>query len=202
MIPREPGCYILNHIPSGTFYIGSTSNLLLRERNLLASLNNHNNHNPRLQELYWESTNVVFEYVVTADREEAYDLEQAELDKWLGHSRCLNVNNDARSVWAKGTMPEHRARSLTGRNTEIHSDKKYRLGHHNSTEQRMRQSDSIKASWANRERLKAVPRPVSVEGVRYNHAGEAAAALGYSRRTIVVRARTDDERYTNWLYCD
>lgn len=200
MIPREPGCYILNHISSNTFYIGSTGNLKNRENNLMSSLNSRTNHNPRLQELYSDDPNVIFEYLVTRDREEAYDVEQAELDKWLGHPNCLNINNEARRVWIPGTVPQERIDSLRLRNTRVHSGKKYRLGHSNTEEQRRRQSESIKLAWETRPRVATVARPVSVNGVTYPSAGHAAEALGFSRRTVVVRAGGDDERYRDWFY--
>lgn len=103
MIPRQPGCYILNHISSGTFYIGSTNNLYRREIGLMSSLTLRTNLNTRLSELYSDDPNVVFEYVVTQTREEAYVLEQAELDKWLGHPKCLNHENDLRWTWSLRT---------------------------------------------------------------------------------------------------
>lgn len=182
------------------FYIGSTGNLKQREWKLMAALNNGRDHNRVLQQLYWDDPNVVFEYLVARDREEAYDIEQAELDKWLGHPDCINVNNNARTVWSIGTKPLDRIRRSCSRNTEIHSGKKYRLGHSNTDEQRQRQSESGKAAWANRERTMSGPRGLSIDGTLYGHAGEAAAALGFSRRTVVVRTSGDDERYRDWFY--
>lgn len=201
-IPRLPGCYILNHPASGKFYIGSTGNLKQREWKLMTGLNNGRDHNPTLQELYWDDPNVVYEYKVARDREEAYDIEQEELNKWLGHPDCLNVNNDARNVWSRGTMPDHRRRQLNAIASRVQAGKKWRLGHNNSDEQRQRQSDSARAAWAGRERVKTVPKALSIDGVRYGHAGEAASALGFSRRTVVVRASGNDERYRNWFYTD
>jgi excinuclease UvrABC nuclease subunit len=99
MIPRKPGCYILNHVGSGMFYIGSTSDLYRREISLMSTLNLRTNLNTRLQELYLDDPNVIFEYLVTPTREDAFILEQQELDKWLGHPKCLNSENDLRWTW-------------------------------------------------------------------------------------------------------
>lgn len=197
-IPRLPGCYILNHPASGAFYIGSTGNLKQREWKLMAGLNNGRDHNPRLQELYWDDPNVVYEYRIARDREEAYDMEQIEIDRWLGHPDCLNVNNNARTVWTRGTMSEERIRNICAKNTLIHSGQKYRLGQTNSDEQRQRQSDSIRSSWENRPRVRMPPRPVSVAGKIYDHAGLAAADVGCTRRTIIVRAA--DDRWPDYFY--
>jgi hypothetical protein len=164
----------------------------------MAGLNNGRDHNPRLQELYWEDPNVVYEYKVARDREDAYNIEQEELDKWLGHPDCLNVNNDARNVWSRGTMPERRINQLAAIARRVQPGKKWRQGHTNSDEQRQRQSDSIRSSWENRPRVRMPPRPVSVGGKLYDHAGLAAADVGCSRRTVIVRA--EDNRWPDYFF--
>jgi hypothetical protein len=175
---------------------------------------------------------VVYEYIIARDREHAYDLEQEELDKWLGHPECLNVNNDARSVWSRGTMPQHRIDQLAAIASRTHAGQKYRLGMTSSEETRQRLSDSVRASWDERgrstrqerpprwgargrvvegqvlenmrtasvERGRSQSRSVIVDGNAYDNAGYAAKALGFTRRTVVVRIA--DERYPEWKYAD
>lgn len=232
MIPREPGCYILNHISSGTFYIGSTGDLRNRERNLMSSLNTRTNHNPRLQELYWDDPNVIFEYLITRDREEAYDVEQAELDKWLGHPNCLNVNNDARCVWRPGTMPQERIETLRLRNSQTHAGNKYCLGQERTDETKQRLSESIRRHWDSRGRVEKIERPPRygargrvVEGTVLENMRAAAVTrgIGHSRRVSIdgviyhnatyaaealgfsrrtIDVRIKDERYPTWVRVD
>lgn len=105
MTPKEPGCYILNFIETGTFYVGSTGNLRLRLSDHLNALNKGTHQNKPLQQMFDQDQNVVVEYVTSIDRETAYDIEQAELDKYLGNPKCINQGNDARNHWKPGTRP-------------------------------------------------------------------------------------------------
>lgn len=189
-------------------------------------------HNRELQSLYDEDSNFIFEFSITSDREEAYDLEQYNLDKLIDHPMCLNVNNNARNCWSPRTMPDWRKETLCGRNTEIHGGNKYREGMRSSLETRQRLSESMTKHWDVRGRTERKERPprlgargrvvegialenmrqasiargvtysrrVIVNGVEYPNATYAANALGFSRRTVIVRIY--DERYPDWKYVD
>lgn len=149
-IPHDPGCYILNHVATGKFYIGSTSNLYRRHQQQLTSLRLGVNHNPELQRLFDEDDYFTYDYVATVDRDAAYDMEQDELDRLLNHQDCVNVLNDARKAWKPGTVPEDQIAQLRARNTIIHSGKKYRQGMTASDETRAKLSESIRINWETR----------------------------------------------------
>lgn len=214
------------------FYIGSTGNLHRRRIQLFTSLRSGKDHNPKLQALFNDDNRFTFSFTVTEDRDTAYDLEQLNIDRLLSDPSCVNINNNARSGWDKGTMPRCKVEALTSRNTEIHSGKKYRKGMKSSDETRQRLSESVRASWDIRGRVEKKVRPprygargrivqgkildnmrkasvergikqsrsVMIDGVLYHNATYAAIALGFSRRTIIVRIA--DDRYPTWKYTD
>ena len=196
----------------------------------MASLNNGRDHNVELQELYSDDPNVIFEYVTAVDREHAFDIEQSELDKWIGHPDCLNINNNARKGWSPGTMPVHRREQIASIASKTHSGNKYVLGQTRDADTRIRMRDAQLNRWEQIDRRPKKERParpgargrvvegtvldnmrkaavarginhskqVSIDGVVYHNATYAAAALGYSRRTVIVRIK--DERYPEWKY--
>jgi hypothetical protein len=146
-IPREPGCYILNHRVTGKFYIGSTSNLYRRYQQQLTSLRLGVNHNLELQRLFDSDDHFDYEWLVSPDRDHAYDIEQHELDRFLNHPDCINVLNDARKGWKRGTMPVDQITRLKERNTTVHADNKYRLGMRSTEETKERQRTSMRESY-------------------------------------------------------
>lgn len=105
MIPKEPGCYIINFIESGKFYVGSTGDLRRRWNDHLNALNGGNHRNGPLQKAYDDDRRIEIEYLVTVDRESAYELEQQELNMWVGNPNCINQGNDARLGFRPGTRP-------------------------------------------------------------------------------------------------
>lgn len=196
----------------------------------MASLNNGRDHNAELQELYSDDPNVIFEYVVATNRDHAFDIEQSELDKWIGHPDCLNVNNNARTGWTPGTMPAHRREKIARAASTIHSGNKYVLGQSRDEDTRARMRAAQIKRWETIDRPPKKERPprlgargrvvegetlknmrdasvlrgiahskqVSIDGIVYHNATYAAKALGYSRRTVIVRI--NDERYPEWKY--
>lgn len=128
LIPRRPGCYILTHVESGKFYIGSTGNLYERHHVHMSHLYSGIHKNLQLQELFDSDDYCLMEHLLTADREIAYQLEQTELDRWIGHPDCLNVLNDAKASWKYGTYPLHLREQTALRNKTVHAGQTYRLG--------------------------------------------------------------------------
>lgn len=199
-IPRTPGCYILNHIPTGKFYIGSTSDLYRRYQQQMTSLRLGVNHNPALQALFDRDDHFSYDYITARDRDAAYDLEQSELDRLIHLTECLNVLNDARRGYKPGTFPEDQLANLRARNTLLHSGKKYRQGKTASDETRVKLSESVRLSWESRpdRRTDRVERParlgargrVATDEQRLNMQ-EASIAQGIKRSKSVCICGVD-----------
>lgn len=139
-IPHAPGCYIINHIPSGRFYVGSAIDISSRYFVHMSNLRQGVHKNKYLQQLFDEDNNFEIEWVVTNDREEAFEIEQSELDRYIGHRDCLNVLNDAKRSWKVGTMPSELRRATASRNKTTHAGQTYRLGMTHTDETKLKMS--------------------------------------------------------------
>ena len=65
-------------------------------------------------------------------------------------------------------------------------------------------SEEHKANLTASVKLAGIARSkkVSLDGIVYNNAAYAAEAKGVTRRTIVLRIQSDDEKYKDWKYID
>jgi hypothetical protein len=99
----------------------------------------HKNHN--LQRLYDADDDIHIEFVTSNDREEAYDVEQNELNMYIGHPQCLNVANDARRGLTEGPIFDALRTATSERNKTLHVGNTYMLGksHSEETKQIMRE---------------------------------------------------------------
>lgn len=209
MFPREPGCYIINHIPTGKFYIGSSNNLYKRHKNHDSYLKRGVHHRAELQSLYDIDDDIHVEYVVTATRDEAYELEQRELDRLLDDPNCLNIGTSARNGWKPGTkvvseitrqrisdaarnrgpVSDETRRLLSERNKGIPKTEEHK--------ERIRQSSLTRPP---RELSACVNRKaIMINGVRFASINEAVDNLPVSRSTITNRLKSDS--HPDWVEC-
>lgn len=158
------GAYLIRHVPTGVFYVGSTGDLKHRLRKHKEALCRGNHPNTRLQEvwnlnpLFSVSFNPVeddgspFEVL----REKAYDAEQALLDEHWGSEFLLNRSNDARNPLAEVvTNSDESNRKRSESMIRRWEDEEYRdrvsklLGEHRRTDEaKQRQSEISTAFWS------------------------------------------------------
>ncbi len=92
--------YLLTHVPSGKFYVGSTGNIKRRMKEHFGDLKKGNHHCKELQELYNAAPVVKVTMLYIADtRDDAFDLEQQLLDIHAAGSLLLNKAKNARKAW-------------------------------------------------------------------------------------------------------
>lgn len=158
------GAYLIKHIPTGSFYIGSTGDLKYRLRKHREALRRGDHPNSRLQELC--NPNPLFSvtfYPIVDDgsefrilREKAYDKEQELLDLHWGSELLLNRSNDARDPLAEivTNSPESNLKRSVSM-IKRWEDEEYRnrvsrlLAEHRKTPKaRQRQSEISKAFWS------------------------------------------------------
>lgn len=90
----ESFVYILTHVASGKFYIGSTSNVHKRIQRHFNELNNSKHHNVLLQECYNESKTLELRTLGPfKDRQSAYDFESKLITRALNDVKLLNILN-------------------------------------------------------------------------------------------------------------
>lgn len=127
------GAYILTHIESGKFYIGSTNNISnrLRQHKQLLKLNMHTCSG--LQELYNNSPRIHVKFFITGSlhdnelsREKAFDIEQELLDEFKNSDLLLNFSKNARVSFLGEKHTEETKKKISEITKERLKDEKYR----------------------------------------------------------------------------
>lgn len=115
-ISKLNGAYTIEHTASGKFYVGSTNDLAGRRSRHLTDLKYNRHPNLHLQRAYNLDPRIEFFFVITEDREQAYDYEQTLLDIHMEQGNLFNMAKDARIAvieLSEESKEKHRA-ALTG----------------------------------------------------------------------------------------
>lgn len=173
-----PGVYILQHVNTGKFYVGSTQSLYMRRAFHFSKLKNGTHINKPLQKLYNEDPEFKFIVIITRTKEEALLKEQEIVDLYHGDEKLLNVAKDV-FVSARGTT--------------------------RSEETRQKQKDTILATrirngWEPKKKKVFVPMAVEIEGVFYPSVNAAAETLGVTVNTIQSRVRSNSSTFQRWIF--
>lgn len=184
----KPAAYVIEHEKSGKFYVGSTGNAAQRKRGHLSDLRCGVNSNKELQDAFNDDPGLKFTFVLTPNREAAYDFEQKLLDHHKSDPRLCNTAPDAR-VPGKGMV---RSEETRARISEVQIGKVSPLrGRTLSEEQRQKIVDT-------RERLRT---PVVIDGVQYQSLSEAGQAMGVTASRIRKRILSPSDRFSNYSFC-
>ena len=117
-IPKHlVGAYILTHLPTGTFYIGSSSCLRNRIYTHKTELKRRVHQNKKLSEVYtgWDEFSV--ELHITNDLAEAREKEQTLLNDRYGDPLCCNVSDDVKNTFKNAVDRKERALAACRGNT-------------------------------------------------------------------------------------
>lgn len=93
--PAGAGVYIIKHVETDMFYVGSTNDLRRRISRHKVDLRRGENSNRNLQALYDQNSELEFLCSPTKTREDALAMEQELLDTLKGSEVLLNVAIDA-----------------------------------------------------------------------------------------------------------
>lgn len=165
-----PGAYILTHVPSGHYYVGSTNNLLVRYKSHLATLSSGTHRNSRLQSLFTIPDEFEFTPIPTANPSEAREIEQTLLDERHGLELCCNVGTSAVGLWknmpeyVKVAMNEGRKRSPVWLEAVRNAQRgqTYRLGMRHTDETKAKISAAKMGKSTGRAGIKATPETVAI----------------------------------------
>lgn len=97
------GVYLIKHIKSGKFYVGSTVDLQTRVIKHKTDLARGKHPNMFLQKAYNSHKQMEYYLYITETRDQAYDLEQEFLDKYHSTGEIFNIATDARSSFINQT---------------------------------------------------------------------------------------------------
>ena len=201
-----PVTYFIVHKPTGSFYVGSTENIINRKSGHLSLLRRGIHYNKKLQDLWtssndeslWEWTAVIFN-----TRQEAYDEEQKNLDKYRDSPLLLNIAKDSQSpVSSILEREELLRRSREGRIKAFDN-----LSEEEKKEYLSKLRQGALNRWENAESREAwrgagnpFSKKICVNGVVYGSMKEASAALGICDKTL--RHLAKDPRYPNYSFVD
>lgn len=94
------GVYIIDHISTGRFYVGSTSSLYKRYTEHMRDLKLNRHINVFLQQCYNKDQELEWTFAVTENREDAFALEQEFLDRYFKTGKMLNIAPNAKG-WVR-----------------------------------------------------------------------------------------------------
>lgn len=220
--------YILTHIKSGDFYIGSTGDFKSRRQKHIGALNRNKHSNPNLQRRYNEDKELSFSIFIANDREDAYKMEQELINKYKNDKKCLNVGLDVRApnlgkkfsditrakiasrkgilhhAYGKKFSEEHKrkiSQSNLGKINTIESIEKNRLAHLGkkaSEETKTKMSIYRTGKYLGKDNPHA--QTVSIDGIIYNTVKEACENLKIAKSTLWRRINYKELGYNNWFY--
>lgn len=200
---KEAGVYIYTQLDTGKTYIGSTVNgygRFIQHTSALAR-NGHCNH--KLQKAFNESPYFQVEFVKLSEpcKEEdkllaVRNIEQAMIDRFEPKSNLLNI---AKDVFAVGTAISPSAETRAKLSVAM-------KGRHVSQETRQRVAQALQGRKHTEERRQAISdakpgRAVSIKGVVYKNAEEAAPHIGLGSRAA-VRVRLNSKNFPDHFYID
>jgi group I intron endonuclease len=85
------GAYLIKHIESGKFYVGSSKDINKRILNHYYNLNNGTHHNSNLQDLWNNDGSFTQTFFVTGNRQTAFELEQKIINDNRNSKLMLNI---------------------------------------------------------------------------------------------------------------
>lgn len=203
----KSGAYVIDIEVSGKLYVGSSGELAHRVSTNLNKLKHNKHHNEELQTAYNNNPDATVWVRVTDTVEQAQQLEQELVDKFLPTGNLTNraIEDVTRPRLGMSMSEEHKKKIIDvnrGRNVSEETRLKLRDALLNkpkseehvqnlTTAQRKRfATEEGKAAHAlTREKIK---KPVECAGVIYPSRNEAAKALGVTAQAITYRCNSDN----------
>jgi group I intron endonuclease len=204
---RQSGVYAITNSVTGGFYIGSSTNLVIRKRNHFTDLRCGVHCNPHLQSSWNKHGADAFRWEVVAlvDEDETLATEGRLLAKLFDHPLCYNIVKEAVSGLTKQQMsPEMRERALranVGRKQSLQSNAKRSA----ATRGRKRDPELVARTAAGnrgkkrtpeqRAKFASVATPEQRAKMIAAKTGKPQSEATKERRATAMRARWADPHY-------
>lgn len=208
---KYTGAYLLKHIGTGKLYVGSHSNLYSRPYQHNHLLKNKTHWNKELQEAYDESPEFSKFIIVTETREEAYDIEQAILDKYHGTGVLFNIAKDSKIPMAGLEVSDETRSKLSEATKGRPKSDEHRMkislaamGHKHSPETIAKLVAAAKARGIRPELTLLAAEKCSVkveaDGVIYPSKKAAAKAFNLAESSVTKRILSKNPDFDSWKY--
>lgn len=188
--------YAIDHPSTGVTYIGRTSNFPRRKLNHLSTLNRGEHSNSILQEVYSSDNNIVWSVHEVASKEDAIELERKLITERKDDPGLANYHLAKTSTKVISSFTEERRQDMSARGKlRKHTDEtklKIGLAHKGRTPS----DDTL------RKAAEVNSKNVTVDGVFYRTASDAAVALNVHVSTVLNRARNPRATWDNWQLVD
>lgn len=198
---RNCGFYILTHRHSDRFYVGSTEDVYDRIRQHRDSLIRRDFSNLEILNLCERERGFFFDvsFVLTKDREQAYDYEQLFLNCFMSTGRLLNTSIYARPY---GLGRPHTEEHIQNLRTRMLGNQ-HGAGHVHTEEHKAKISAALKGipkSAETVQRMKAAQKTkgVTIKGITYSGIQEAARQIGISAALVHRRVHSTNPHYKDW----
>lgn len=118
---KQCGVYVLTHVQSGQFYVGSTNDLHSRNWTHRNAMFHGKHRNPGVQALYNLDPEFTFTSIPYMTREECYEVEQQMIDLYKSDPLFLNRAKDARNPGEFTEESREKIRAARAANGHTHS---------------------------------------------------------------------------------
>ena len=192
-----PGVYIIKHMPTGSFYVGNTTEIGRRLSHHFGNLQSNRHDCSRLQELYNRSDylDFAFKYTMIVDKDERFDLEEDILAKNIDNPLILNTVVNGRTWIHKknenivGPYREKLSEWASSRTGD--KNPFYGKSHTEDTKKKMRVSKLGKEN-------PSAHSAVVINGIYYKSQTHASQELGVNSSTISHRVKNDNPLFCNY----
>lgn len=193
----KTGAYILTHIPTGRFYIGSSANLTRRHYTHKYDLTSGKHANRKLQEVFTNWSDIRIDLFETSTVEEARQREQILLNRYYGNHLCCNQSSSVYDPTAGVITPEIRRSAISSAIKSV-------TGVSKSNEHRLKLSEAnsgkVRSSSTKEAISDSKSRSVRINGKTYKSVSAAAQELGINPWTLRSRIASNSEKHKDYSY--
>jgi len=199
---RLPAYYVLNHKPTGYYYVGSTRDLKRRIANHRSQLEKGIHPNKNLLRVFtkWSDFEV---HHVYRDFELSKEMEQRLLDKCYDDEHCCNLYNNAKGHYLVGTMPTDHPFRRVNIGRQISDERKEKTSrYHTGKTVNEETRELLRKKSLSREPGSTRKKAVVIDGVNYSSILHASRVLGVPHPTVRNRVKSEASVWAAWKWAD
>lgn len=205
--------YLIRHLTSGLFYIGSTDSFCRRQINHLSKLRRGEHYNKLLQYAYDLDKNLKWETIEFETRELAAEHEYKLIRDYsndpnmvnvIGAPASLETKEKMKAAWTEDRKEDRRTEVEKYWTEDFYKNKSVSMtGTKASVETKEKMSAQRKGSvksitWA-AEMAKRISKAVIIDGIEYPSKASAAKQLGLAVKTLDHRIKSTNPKFVGYV---